>query len=46
MQDRHVVIPLSDEEHKSVKQLALNADISRKRWLRLAVVEKINKEKE
>ena len=40
--NRHFVIPLSDEEHKAIKQGALDADISQMDWLRQAVLEKLD----
>lgn len=45
VEDRHIMVPLSDEEFKDAKILALDVG-SLKRWVRQAIVEKINKDKE
>jgi len=40
--DRHYVVPLTDEEYKSVKRMALEADLTVKLWIAEAIRNKLN----
>ncbi|KKN74234.1 hypothetical protein LCGC14_0393200 [marine sediment metagenome] len=41
--DRHMIVPLTDEELKNSRRLALEADLSMKEWLRVSVLEKLSR---
>lgn len=36
--DRHMIIPLTDDELKEARRLALEADQNMKEWVRMAVM--------
>ncbi len=46
VKDRHYVVPLTDEEYKSVKLEALVSDLHVKKWIAEAVREKLRRENE
>ncbi len=44
--DRHFVVPLTDEEHIEVKMKALDTNLTVKKWVQIAILEKLKKEGE
>ena len=39
--DRHYVIPLADNEVKDIRRESVEADLSVKEWMRIAVMERL-----
>jgi len=42
--DHHYYVPLTDEEHKQVKQMALDAGLTIKRWVQGCILTQLAKQ--